>query len=164
MSDSVKPKQNFKNWTEEEVDKHKTEQRRLIRQRYYIKKRNEKREREQAEKIKLVKLREVVENNESENYIRYLDDDNESDSIEISRNNEDDTDDDTYDDTYDDNDDDTDDDNDYESEIKKERDRAEKYKKKYINIKKLKKNKDDNDNRSMRTDKRFNTTEPIFFA
>ena len=101
MSDSVRPKQNLKNWTEEEVDKHKTEQRRLIRQRYYIKKRNEKREREQAEKIKLVKLREVVENNESENEIRYLDDDNESDSIEITRNNEDDTDDDNDDDNDD---------------------------------------------------------------
>ena len=149
MSDSVRPKKNFKNMTEAEIYKHKTEQRRVYKQREYIKRR----ERQRAENIKLVKLREVVENDENENDIRYLDDDNESDGIEIPRNNEDDTDDDNYDDNDDDNDDDTDDDNYYEYEIKKERDRAEKYKKKYINIKKLKKNKDDK-----------NTPEPIFFA
>jgi len=44
---SVRPKVNFKNWTEDEVEKHKTEQKRVIRQRYYIKKRDEKKKKEE---------------------------------------------------------------------------------------------------------------------
>jgi len=152
MSDSVRPKKNFKNMTEAEIYKHKTEQRRVYKQREYIKRR----ERQRAENIKLVKLREVVENDENENDIRYLDDDNESDSIEISRNNEDDTD--------DDNDDDLDAVLAYNLQLKNELEIKDRKLQKYRRYVKKLKNKDDNDNRSMRTDKRFNTTEPIFFA